>query len=306
MTFNTEPTNDTNFSHQELEGSEDGSNVKYQNTNLLEMHDEFVGLMIDIFNMHSYDSFLRQLIILLICRYHSERAEFIRNLHRTLLFFDKSDYNFCKWTRVQLEKFTFNSEKSNIWLLKIKNTINDLSEDIEEIEVNDELFELLNILSNLKRAVIYQCDIIDSEGELNLDYHKGERKINPYAQNLYRNLKVYDYMINFLFQNKELLTKVRSLGLQAELKPNQEKIVDMTKKIFKKIFRLLEVMTVNNPTTQELMWKYKESFVFEELGNNEQEGELELVLAIIDDSQDAVKYQQNKWTPSKTRYVIHH
>ena len=59
-----------------------------------EMHDEFATLMIDTFNMHSYDPYLRQLTILLICRYHSERAEFIRNLDRTILFFDKNDWMF--------------------------------------------------------------------------------------------------------------------------------------------------------------------------------------------------------------------
>ena len=58
------------------------------------MHEEFVTLVINIFNLHNYDPLLRQLIILLICRYHSERAEFIRNLDRMILFFDDSDWKF--------------------------------------------------------------------------------------------------------------------------------------------------------------------------------------------------------------------
>ena len=264
---------------------------------MAEMHDTFVALIIDIFNMHSYDSFLRQLIILLISRYHSERAGFIRNLDRTLIFFDNSDYMFLQWTRQQLDAFLLNSEKSNILLMKIKNTISEFSDDIEEIDVTPHC----KILSDLKRAVVYESKIIDvGNGRLGIEFKSDERRIHTYAQNLYRNLKVYDYMINFLLLNEELLIKVRTID-SANLKPNQKKIVKMTRKIFKRIFRVLEVITRDNPRTQELMWKYKEEFVFEQLGSREQEGELELVLAIIDDSHDAVRYQQHKWTPSKSR-----
>ena len=96
---------------------------------------------------------------------------------------------------------------------------------------------------------------------------------------------------------------MRSIEIET-LDENQTEIVKTVKKIFKKIFRILEMMTLNNPKTQELMWKYKEDFVFEKLGELEQEGELELVLAIIDDSSDAIKYHQNKWTLSKTQQFV--
>jgi hypothetical protein len=82
---------------------------------------------------------------------------------------------------------------------------------------------------------------------------------------------------------------------------NKFEIVKMVRKIFTKILLILEVMTKENPTTQNLMWKYKEDFIFEELGEIDQEGELDLVLVIINDSSDAIKYQQNKWTLTKTR-----
>lgn len=120
-----------------------------------EMHDEYVGLMIDTFNMHSYDPFLRQLIILLICRYHSERAEFIRNLDRTILFFDNNDWIFYCWVQQQLDKFIFNSEKSHIWLQEIKTMLNNLESDFGEFEVSGELLAFTRILKEMKRAVIY-------------------------------------------------------------------------------------------------------------------------------------------------------
>jgi hypothetical protein len=107
-------------------------------------------------------------------------------------------------------------------------------------------------------------------------------------------------MINFLFQNKDLLILVRKIDMKS-LTGNKFEIVKMVRKIFTKILLILEVMTKENPTTQNLMWKYKEDFIFEELGDIDQEGELDLVLVIINDSSDAIRYQQNKWTLSKTR-----
>ena len=264
------------------------------------MHEEFVTLVINIFNLHNYDPFLRQLIILLICRYHSERAEFIRNLDRMILFFDDSDWKFYQWVINQLDKFVFYSEKSYIWLLKIKNMIIDSGNDIEEVQVNDELDELMEILDNLKRALVYELDITFDENGISLEFKKGERLTNSFAQNLYRNTKVYDYLINFLFQNKELLLKVRKLNMDT-VSEGKKEIVRLIRKVFKRIFRILEKMTENNNKTQDLMWKYKEDFIFEELGSSEQEGELELVLVIIDDSEKAIKFNQNKYTLSKTR-----
>ena len=153
---------------------------------------------------------------------------------------------------------------------------------------------------------MYNCKVIvndDEDNKYSLYYNKGERKISFYAQNLYRNTKVYDYLINFLFQNKELLLKVRSIK-DEELNENQREVVYRVKQIFRKIFRVLELMTAKNPKTQELMWKYKEVFVLEDLGDIEQDGELEFVLEIIDDSEDAIKYHQNKWTLTKTKQFV--
>lgn len=150
------PSIDKMYEHNELHMFQDTLATDIHHS--AEMHEEFSTLMIDTFNMHSNDPFLRQLIILLICRYHSERAEFIRNLDRTILFFDNSDWRFYCWTNQQLEKFVFHSEKSNIWLLRIKNMVADIGSSLEALNdstVNEELVYLKSILSDFKRALIY-------------------------------------------------------------------------------------------------------------------------------------------------------
>ena len=176
----------------------------------------------------------------------------------------------------------------------------DSGNDIEEVQVNDELTKLMKILDNLKRALVYESVTTFDEDDISLKFKEGERRTNLFAQNLYRSTKVYDYLINFLFQNKELLIKVRKLNMDT-VSESKKEIVRLIRKVFKRIFRILEEMTKNNNKTQDLMWKYKEEFIFEELGSSEQEGELELVLVIIDDSEKAIKFNQNKYTLSKTR-----
>jgi hypothetical protein len=120
-----------------------------------EMHDEFAGLMIDTFNMHSYDPFFRQQIMLLISRYHSERAEFLRNLDRSLLFFDKSDWEFYGWTQSKIEQFMLKSEKAYIWLLELKQMKKEGDNYIRPFTLLDDIKALLNILEELKKAIVY-------------------------------------------------------------------------------------------------------------------------------------------------------
>jgi hypothetical protein len=130
------------------------------------MHFEYVTLMIDTFNLNSYNPYLRQLIILLICRYNSERAEFIRNLDRTLLFFDENDWKFYSWSQQHVDKFVYISEISSIWLLKIKHLLssNEL-EELEEFEINEDIFTLVSILKHFKDAISYDCSI-ENEGDV--------------------------------------------------------------------------------------------------------------------------------------------
>jgi len=87
---------------------------------------------------------------------------------------------------------------------------------------------------------------------------------------------------------------------------NQEEtqVATSIRKVFRKLFKVLKASTVKNVKTQEKLFKYKEEFVMKELGNVEQEGELSLVHVIIDDSADALKFSQNKWTFTKSRRFI--
>jgi len=45
---------------------------------------------------------------------------------------------------------------------------------------------------------------------------------------------------------------------------------------------ILEGFTLGNKTNKALMWKYKETFIFPDLGSSEEDGELEFVLAIVE------------------------
>jgi hypothetical protein len=267
-----------------------------------EKHEEFVSLMIDSFNLHSYSPFLRQQIILMISRYQSERAEFIRNLDRTVLFFDENDWLFYSWVKQQLDKFVVISEEANVKMHTIKKAI-EANTNINLSDIND-LNQLKGVLSDLKEAIVHNANIHQTEGEIVLVIDPGDRKINSFTQELYRNLKVYDYLINFLFQNQQLFLLVRKV----ELKPNTKTtdnsvngIIKVLRSIFRNIFKILELMATNNFITQELLWKYKNQLVFEELGGSNQEGELELLWAIFDDSEQAIKYNQNKYKLNEIR-----
>jgi hypothetical protein len=243
-----------------------------------EKHEEFISLMIDSFNLHSYSPFLRQQIILIISRHQSERAEFIRNLDRTVLFFDENDWLFYSWVKQQLDKFVVISEEANVTMHTIKKVI-EANTNINISDIDD-LNQLKGVLSDLKKAIVHNANIHQAEEEIVLVFDEGDRKINSFTQDLYRNLKVYDYLINFLFQNQQLFLFVRKVELKPNTKATDKSIdgiVKVLRSIFKYIFKILELMATNNFITQELLWKYKNQFVFEELGNSNQEGELELL-----------------------------
>ena len=101
--------------------------------------------------------------------------------------------------------------------------------------------------------------------------------MNKFIQALYYNEKVYNYLINFIFQNKQLLINLRLKNFTEDIEIDEEKIRKINK-MFHRIFKLLIAMTTSYTKTQELMWKYKQDFVFKKLGDSSQDGELELVL----------------------------
>ena len=264
-----------------------------------EMHEEYVSLLVDAFNIHSYNTLLGQMTLLLICRYYSETAEFIRNLDKMALLFDDNDWRLHQWIVQAIDKFVNISEKSNIWFTDI-NELLEKNQSIENFEILNEVLELDSILSELKNVILYQWSITKSEtGEFEMDYNDDVRKINIDAQNLFRNLKVYDYLIDFILINKEFFIKIIKYG--EKLNENSPECVKIVRKIWKKIFRVLEYMTKDNTDTQNLMWKYKEEFTMKDLGSKMHEGELDFVLAIIDDSPESVKMNQGQMNVSRAR-----
>ena len=94
---------------------------------------------------------------------------------------------------------------------------------------------------------------------------------------MYRNEKVYDYLINFIFQNKQMLINIRLRNFSEDMDDDEDKIKKINK-VFHRTFNLLIAMTTSNTKTQQLQWRYKQEFVFKELGDSPQDGELELVL----------------------------
>jgi hypothetical protein len=119
-------------------------------------------------------------------------------------------------------------------------------------------------------------------------HKKGARKLNKFVQALYRNEKLYDYLINFIFQNKHLLISVRLNKYDEEIEYDQQTAIEINK-VFHRIFMVLISMTTSNTNTQDLMWKYKDAFVFKELMDSPQDGELDLVLVITQNKEMMVK-----------------
>ena len=60
-------------------------------------------------------------------------------------------------------------------------------------------------------------------------------------QELFRNMKLYDYIINFLDDNEELYMSVRSESLELEEKLQSRK--EIVQDIFKKCFSLMTAFT---------------------------------------------------------------
>ena len=58
--------------------------------------------------------------------------------------------------------------------------------------------------------------------------------------------------------------------------------VEKIEKVFRRCLKILEGFTLHDKINQTLMWKYKDFFIFPELGDSEEDGELEFVLAIVD------------------------
>ena len=114
-----------------------------------EMHEEYNSLLIDAFNIYSNNKLLGQMTLLLISRYYSENAEFIRNLDRMELLFDDNDYKLNQWAGKAVDRFVEYSEKSSIWFTKISKFI-DENTPMDKVDIIDDVVDLELILHELK------------------------------------------------------------------------------------------------------------------------------------------------------------
>ena len=114
-----------------------------------EMHEEYISLLVDAFNIHSSNKLLGQMTLLLICRYYSETAEFIRNLDKMILLFDDDDYRLNQWIVKGIDQFVHYSEKSNIWFMNV-NDLLDEEKPLDKVPIPEEVYELESILTKLK------------------------------------------------------------------------------------------------------------------------------------------------------------
>ena len=166
----------------------------------IDMHDNFLVLLVDTFNVSSGNKFLQQMTLTIICRYYSERSELIRNIDRMCLIFDEDEWRFYKWVNETIDQFTRDTEKSSLWM-----------EDEEEFDEDEYIERVSNYLFELRASLNQKFEIIENEdGSLHFTFTPGERKINKFSQRVFRSLKVYDHLINFISQNKKLLIHVRT------------------------------------------------------------------------------------------------
>jgi hypothetical protein len=240
----------------------------------LDMHDNFLILMIDTFNVSSSNNYLMQMSLTIISRYYSERSELIRNIERMSLLFNNEEWKFFNWVNETIDSFTRDTEKSALWLV-----------DVNGFDEDEQIEQVSNYLEDLLSTLYQKFRVIDIDGKLTLDFKEGERKINKFAQRIFRSLKVYDHLINFIFQNMKLLIRVRTSDVKVLGETERQKS-EMISKVFRKCLDVLEGFTLGNKINQNLMWKYMDVFCFPELESSEEDGELEFVLAIVDGNEN--------------------
>jgi hypothetical protein len=268
----------------------------------LDMHENFLILMIDTFNVSTSNNYLMQMSLTIISRYYSERSELIRNIERMTLLFNHEEWKFFNWVNETIDSFTRDTEKSALWLVDV---------DVDGYNEDEQIEKVTNYLEDLLITLYQKFTVIDDNGKLTLDYKEGERKINKFAQRVFRSLKVYDHLINFIFQNMKLLIRVRTTDVKflGETEGNKS---EMISKVFRKCLDVLEGFTLGNKINQNLMWKYMDIFCFPELESSEEDGELEFVLAIVDGNEkiattkslDSLLQNLNKRIGNEENFVI--
>ena len=80
----------------------------------LNLHDTYLTLIIDTFNLSTSDPYLQQLSMNLIARYYSERGELVRNMERILILFNEQEFRMYTAIRTALDKFNILCERSEV------------------------------------------------------------------------------------------------------------------------------------------------------------------------------------------------
>lgn len=185
-----------------------------------------------------------------------------------IIFFSEDEYAKSQYTLQELTKLNAQFERANLWN----------KEDLGILQEEVNIDHTITSLSNLKKMVYHQHTITtdDETGILTVTLHESSKEINTFIQDLFRNMKLYDYIINFLEDFDELYIEVRTIDLET-LSKHQKSQFTKIRKVFRLCFELMEAFTVKNKKNQGLMWKYKERFSYPHLGNLEHEGELSFV-----------------------------
>ena len=146
---------------------------------------------------------------------------------------------------------------------------------MEAFSADEDLDEARKILKDLKQMILYKHELEDG----NFVKKGSTRRINMFIQDMFRNLKMYDYIINFLTANHDLLLRIRLQEADEDTETESK-----VRNLFKRCFNLMKNFTQRNKTNQNLMWKYKEYFTYPELGSTEDDYELEFILTIVDEN----------------------
>ena len=165
-------------------------------------HREFKTLLVDTFNTIHKDTNLKHNTLKLVVRFFSEKKEFIRNIERMLLVFDRSEWDFYMWTKQEIRKFERKIDKSSLWLQ-------------EEDEFYDYKYikDVLGCLLNLDQALYHQHQVTYSKDndKYEISILDQDMKIDIFVQKIYSNVKIYDNIISFIKKNKKLLNLVRKI-----------------------------------------------------------------------------------------------
>eukprot|EP00347_Sterkiella_histriomuscorum_P001628 403371295 len=207
----------------------------------------FNDLMIDIFNNNQDDSYITQMTLSLISRYNSENSEFFRNVGKSFLITDQKTYDIKQAIQFQINQLAHSLQKSSIWPF------------IEQPIPENEIIELLQNLKKFKNLFMFEQEIDKNDkNDFKSVNSSKKRKVLKVYQNIFRCLKGYDIILNFIQHNKkvfqEIQKKLNSIktnwDYSQELNDNKINNYKVIQKVFKYCFQILEGFTRHNSKNQ--------------------------------------------------------